>query len=214
MWVMPVGAITSKPFKPGTTGWSASDLADPQIESQWLKGRYEIIEGVLTEMPAAYFSGAKRLYKLQLRISLHQQAAGPAGSFANDVDIVIDEPRVVRADAVWLTPGDEARQAQAVSSLPADVAGPDPERMRLLVPPTLVIESVSPGHEAHDRRTKRKWYAEFGVPNYWIFDPFARSLDVLVLRGRAYEVEAAGAADDHVRPTQFPRLVLPLGEVW
>lgn len=214
MTCMPNGVTSAKRFRPGTTGWSASDLHNPEVESQWVRGRYEIVEGVLTEMPAACFSGAKRLYKLQLQISLHQQATRLAGSFANDVDIVIDEPRVVRADAVWLTQADEVRQAVAVSGLPAEERERDPERMRLLVPPTLVIESVSPGHEAHDRRTKRTWYAEFGVPNYWVFDPFARSLECLVLDARAYRVDQVAGGADEVRPSLFPGLALSLAEVW
>lgn len=56
------GVTSVKRFKPGTTGWSASDLRDPDVESQWVRGRYEIVERMLTEMLAAYFSGAKRLY--------------------------------------------------------------------------------------------------------------------------------------------------------
>ena len=94
-------------------------------------------------------------------------------------------------------------------------SGPrDPERTRILVPPTLVIESLSPGHEAHDRRTKRKWYAEFGVPNYWLFDPFARSMECLMLESGTYRVDRHARGDDELRPSLFPGLVVPLGEVW
>lgn len=58
---MPRGALSSKPFRPGTTGWSASDLDDPRIEGKWLRGSYEIVEGVLTRMPPAYFIGGESL---------------------------------------------------------------------------------------------------------------------------------------------------------
>ena len=49
--------VESRPFLPGTTGWTASDLDDPQIERLWFSGRYEIVEGVLTSMPPAYLAG-------------------------------------------------------------------------------------------------------------------------------------------------------------
>ena len=214
---MPRGATTSKPFKPGTTGWGASDLDDPEVEAKWFQGRYEIIEGVLSEMPAAYFSSSNSLYELQLRISLHQRASGIHGKFANDVDIVLDEPRVVRVDAAWMTPQDQVKQSAAVAAAPPPAApgGPrDPKRTRILVPPTLIIESLSPGHESHDRRTKRKWYAEFGVPNYWLFDPFARSLECLVLEKDAYRTEQHAKGDGELRPSLFPGLVVPLAQVW
>ena len=214
---MPPGATTSKPFRPGTTGWGASDLDDPDVEAKWFQGRYEIIEGVLSEMPAAYYSGSRRLFRLQHLIATYQQSAGIRGDFANEVDIVLDEPRVVRADAVWMTPQDDARQMAAVANAPplATSAAPrDPDRTRILVPPTLIIESLSPGHEFHDRRIKRKWYAEFGVPNYWLFDPFARSLECLVLEGSAYRDDQAGRENDTVRPRLFPGLAIPLSDLW
>jgi hypothetical protein len=44
-------ALVARPFLPGTTGWTASDLDDPAIERGWIRGSYEIVEGVLTTMP-------------------------------------------------------------------------------------------------------------------------------------------------------------------
>lgn len=40
---MTAPATGSRPFEVGTTGWTADDLLDPQIERQWEDGRYEII---------------------------------------------------------------------------------------------------------------------------------------------------------------------------
>ena len=37
-------------------------------------------------------------------------------------------------------------------------------------PPDWVLEVASPGTEAEDRGTKRRKYAEMGVPEYWMFD--------------------------------------------
>jgi len=84
----------------------------------------------------------------------------------------------------------------------------------LTLPPTLVIESVSQGHEDHDEVTKRRWYAGFGIPHYWIVDGFARKLDCLRLNGSAYDLQAAGTQNDIVEPPAFPGLKIPLREVW
>ena len=51
-------------FEPGTTGWSADDLDDPEIERLWFQGAYEIVEGVLTKMPPAYFDGSIAVQRL------------------------------------------------------------------------------------------------------------------------------------------------------
>src|SRR4029077_603034 len=90
----------------------------------------------------------------------------------------------------------------------------DPDRTRLLVPPTLIIESVSPGHELHDERTKMRWYAEFGVPNYWIVDAFARTLKCFVLDQSAYRLDMSGTDQAEVNPSCFPGLGIPFGRLW
>jgi Uma2 family endonuclease len=200
--------IETRPFEPGTTGWTADDLDDPEIEREWSAGRYEIVEGVLTKMPPAYFIGGKVLFRLMNRVAAH--IGEEAGSFASEVEIVVDEHRVVRADAAFLTPAEEKRQRIA-----AVAAGrKDPDRTRILIPPTLIIECVSPGHEQHDHRTKRRWYAEFGVPNYWLLNPFKRTLECLVLRDGTYEDDAEGQGSEKVRPCLFPGLILRLGQIW
>jgi Uma2 family endonuclease len=198
----------SRPFVPGTTGWTAQDLDDPDIEHRWFEGRHEIVEGVLTTMPPAYFVGGETLFRLMSRVALH--AGEAAGSFATEVDIVVDEDRVARADAAFLTPADKQRQREtALAAGRKDLA-----RTRILIPPTLIIECLSPGHEKHDYRTKRRWYAEFGVPNYWLLAPFQRTLQCLVLRDGAYHDDAVGQGNEEVRPSLFPGLVLHLEEIW
>ena len=66
----------------------------------------------------------------------------------------------------------------------------------------------------HDGRTKKKWYAGFGVPNYWILDGFIRSLQCMVLEFGDYRVDVEGAEADELRPALFPGLVVPLGSLW
>jgi Uma2 family endonuclease len=203
-------APSPRPFVPGTTGWTARDLDDPEIERQWFSGRFEIIDGVLTTMAPAYFTGSRPLQELVFQLKTHLKAKQLPDDFGGEVDIVIDEDRIVRADAVWLTPQDQERQRQAML-----LAGKtDPKRTRVLVPPTLVIESISPGHERHDERTKRRWYAEFGTPNYWILNAFARSLKCLVRDAGEFRADAEGSGSAAVHPSLFPGLTIDLATLW
>ena len=53
-------------------------------------------------------------------------------------------------------------------------------RPRADVPVTssmLIVEVVSPGSIRHDRVTKRKYYQQAGVPEYWIVDQDAQMID-------------------------------------
>jgi Uma2 family endonuclease len=140
----------------------------------------------------------------------HMRENGIGGTFATEPDIIIDDARVARPDAALMTTEDKRLQRQAA----AVAGGRDPRRTRILVPPTLIVESVSPGHEHHDRKTKFRWYAEFGVPNYWILDAFQHSLTCWVLDGAAYRQDAAGRNTDEIRPGLFPGLVISLASIW
>ena len=130
--------------------------------------------------------------------------------FGGEVDVVIDEDRIVRADAVWLTPEDWDRQKEATTR----AGKSDPRRTRILIAPTFVIESISPGHERHDETTKRRWYAEFGILNYWLLDSFSRSLKCLALDGEDYRVDAEGRGFAVVKSSLFPGLSIALKDLW
>lgn len=205
---MPLSLAESRPFAPGTTGWSALDLDEPEIERLWSAGRFEIVEGVLTTMPPAYFIGGLAVTRVMHRVLLH--VGEEMGGFATELEIVVDEARVARSDAAFMTPADLLRQREATAA----AGKSDPHRTRILVPPTLIIECVSPGHERHDERTKRRWYAEFGVPNYWLLNPFKQTLKCLVLRNGNYEDDAGGKGNEDIKPALFPGLSLKLGELW
>jgi Uma2 family endonuclease len=207
---MPPVDTSLRPFEPGTTGWSASDLDDPEIERLWFEGRYEIVDGVLTTMAPAYFTGGEATSNLLVILHNHVRKHRLGGSFANETDIIIDDSRVAVADFVYMSAEDKKRQQKAVKS----AGRPDPDRTRILVPPTLIVESVSPGHERHDRRTKFRWYAEFGVRNYWILDAFARSMDCFMLDDSNYKLDVSGGKAGVIRPALFPGLKISMAQIW
>ena len=79
--------------------------------------------------------------------------------------------------------------------------------------PALVVEVVSQSSRRHDRVTKLGWYASIGVPEYWIVDPDARTLERLVLQGSTYLI-AQTATEGAFCPESFRGLEIPLDEVW
>jgi hypothetical protein len=198
-------------FAPGTMGWTVADLEDPLFARLWFAGRYEIVEGVLTQMPAAYFAGQEALYNLMRVVEDHAVAElGVRPRIAMEVEVVVNLRRLARSDAAMLLPADSKRQTAA-----ARKAGKtDPARTLIYVPPTLIVESLSPGHEDHDLHTKRRWYAEFGVPHYWMLDAVRKELHCLRLLHERYINDAEGHGKQVVRPSLFPGLTIPLKRVW
>lgn len=82
-------------------------------------------------------------------------------------------------------------------------------------PPDLVMEVVSPGAEAHHRDyvTKREEYLAFGVREYWIVDPIARRVLVLVRNGDAW-VERVFQNDQAAEGLVLPGFAVRLPELW
>jgi Uma2 family endonuclease len=80
--------------------------------------------------------------------------------------------------------------------------------------PDLVVEVVSPTSVRYDRVTKLRWYAQLGIPEYWIVDPKARTLERLVLRDGAYVIAGSFADDEVMEPETFEGMSIPLAKVW
>ncbi len=205
-----VAADQTRALRPGSSGWSAADLRDPDIERQWDANHYEMIRGVIAEMPPAAFDHGYCASKLLDLVERHLEAQGVRSFKSYEVDACLDEDTVMKIDAVLLVADDERRQAAAwrkmrKSSLTVG---------RLLVPPTLAVESISMGHEARDRSHKHSEYERFGIPNYWIVDAMRRTLTCFRLIAGRYQLDAQGKDRNVIRPTAFPGLSIPLKDVF
>lgn len=80
--------------------------------------------------------------------------------------------------------------------------------------PQLAIEILSPSSRYHNRVRKAEWYASIGVPEYWIVDVDARSLERFVLRCGAHALKEQVVGDEDFRPTSMKGLVIPLAPIW
>jgi Uma2 family endonuclease len=196
---------------PGTTGWSVHDLDDPRVEAAWEAGHFQIIEGVLALMPPAYWDNSVALQRLIRIVQRYLEEQNQPLDFGYEVDVIVGDRRVPKADAVYMSDADKARQLRANRSKRK------PKRIkfgRLRVPPTLVIENISKGHEAEDRIVKRRFYAAASIPNYWILDVYQKSLECLVLKGDAYALDQLGRGKGRVGPKCFPELTIELSKIW
>jgi Uma2 family endonuclease len=81
-------------------------------------------------------------------------------------------------------------------------------------PPDLAVEILSPGSEHTDRRTKFEEYQEFGIANYWIIDPKAKTAEAFKLRRKRYVPAGSGRSKDTVSFPPFPDLPIHLPDLW
>src|SRR5258706_2014066 len=130
---------------PGSTGWTVHDLDDPMVEEAWEAGHFQIIEGVLAIMPPAYWDNSVALQQLIYQIQRHLEERSLPTGFGYEVDVIVGETHVPKADAVYMSEADKTRQLQANKTRrkPKGI-----KYGRLRVPPTLVIENIRKGHES------------------------------------------------------------------
>jgi Uma2 family endonuclease len=125
---------------------------------------------------------------------------GPGGWWIFvEVDVMLGPHDVVRPDlAGWR----RDRLSQPGLKRPIDVV------------PDWVCEVLSPSTAARDRVTKRRLYAQAGIPFYWLIDPELRALEALALRDGVW-VEL-GVFDDTAtaRIAPFDAIELEIGRLF
>jgi Uma2 family endonuclease len=117
-------------------------------------------------------------------------------ALAAPVGITLADHSVAEPDVIYL-----ARRATSEELRRAIVGLPD-----------LLIEVISPSGVRRDRGLKLRLYAETGVPEYWIADPFERQVDFMVNRGGRFEVVLPEV--DLYRSPTLPEIALDLAELW
>jgi Uma2 family endonuclease len=203
-------AATHRQFEPGTTGWMIDDLQDPDIQWLWSEGRHELVAGVLTKLAPQGFEVIDPLSRLRRLVEKHLDSLKQSGNFYNEVDLLLRPSRVARPDMIFLTPQQHRQQKLLQQERGHGTLKYHP----VYVMPELIVESLSVGHEDHDRVTKREWYAEANIPNYWLLDAKERSLVCLVLGAGGYVGGASGRHNDVVRASVFGGVTIPLADVW
>ena len=136
-------------FAPGTPGWSAEDLPNPEVERLWELGSYEIVEGVLTIVPPAQFASSSSLLNLLFIVTRFMEESGIEGQFGIEADYIISGQRVARTDALLLMKADFPRHRRTSQS--SKRYKRKTRIGRITQPPTLIVELISLGHERHDR---------------------------------------------------------------
>ena len=80
--------------------------------------------------------------------------------------------------------------------------------------PDLVVEILSTTHEDRDRRIKRRLYAKNRVPEYWLVDPVAATIEMLRLKGRAFRTVESFERGSVLTSVTLPGFHLPLDELF
>jgi Uma2 family endonuclease len=177
---------------------------DPEND---MEGRYELIDGELTQLPPE--SPENNFIANNLQFLL--------------VALKIVSLRLVRIHCLELQV--PALQLKDAANRYPDLVILRPEHLDLMgrrltitldmPPPRLVAEVVSPGKSNRDRDyiNKRAQYAAIDVPEYWLIDPKTQTVTVLELQGDDYREVGTFGGDDRIISPSFPELTLTAEQV-
>ena len=161
------------------------------------RNRYELVEGQLfvsgvpgTDHQRKLGAAAGQLMDHVDRHELGEVLVGP-------LDVVLDCATVLVPDFIFVS---TARKSIVKTEC---IEGA----------PDLVVEVTSDSTRLIDRFVKRDRYAEFGVPEYWLLEPFEPRIEVLRLEGRKYRVVAVFGPGDTLESPTFPGFRLPLASL-
>jgi Uma2 family endonuclease len=122
--------------------------------------RREILDGELNVTPSPVPRHAKVVFEIARSLGDYADEAG-GQVYGSDVDIVLGAENVVIPDVIYI--------------------GPDRMQMiglkAVFGAPSLIVEVLSPSTQHVDRGKKRAIYARFGVPEYWLADPDANTVE-------------------------------------
>ena len=128
--------------------------------------RYELLNGelILSPSPKEIHQYISSILHIMIGTFVRERSLGRV--YFSPFDVVLSDTNVVQPDILF------------ISNERADIVTPD----NVQGAPDLVVEILSPATAERDRTVKLDLYATHGVKEYWIVDPDAKTITVL-LRG-------------------------------
>ncbi len=172
--------------------WTCADLlAAPDDGKRW-----EIIDGHRIELTTPDLGHATVVSNLLSQLLPLRRAHG-LKVFTAPLLVFLSEDTMMQPDIACLLPDSLARLT----------------RDGIDGAPDLMVEVISLGMRSHDIYAKREIYRSYGINEYWIVDPVARSVDVQTLREAHYR-EKGFSGDDTLASPLLPCADLPLAAIF
>jgi Uma2 family endonuclease len=160
--------------------------------------RYEILDGELYVVAAPNIRHQSVSLDLKVALIQHIKEMGLGKILDAPCDVILSEENVVQPDILF------------VRKERLGIIGD----MNIHGAPDLVVEILSAGTRTKDLEIKRKIYLGFGVQEYWIVDPDAATMEVLVWSEAGYVSAGVYGKSERLSSPLLPELNLPLTEIF
>lgn len=158
--------------------------------------RWELIEGELIPMasPTVPHQSVDALLGYEF-VRLVKQGLGRV---FHSIDVVLSPHNTFRPDLIFVS----NERAHIITR--ANIQGA----------PDLVVEIRSPSTAGLDEVTKREIYERYGVREYWLADPEAQTVTVLLLGENGYEISGIYAKGDTLTSPTLEGFSIDLNEIF
>jgi len=177
-----------------TRTWTVAEL--DELHQDQPGDRHEIIDGdvFVTPSPVPFHQSVSIEFSSELREVVRRGHLGRI--YTAPIDVQFSERDRAVPDIAF------------VSRECLGIVGP----VRIDGAPDLIVEILSPSTRRRDATTKRALYERYGVREYWLIDPIARTVTVYVLRGGRYEL--LPHFDGVLRSVVLPGLAIEVAAVF
>ncbi len=160
--------------------------------------RYELLDGELIMAAAPNMTHQRVIIRLGTRLHTFVEDRDLGESFHTPTDVVLSDTNVVQPDILY------------VSNERSHVITTDNIRGA----PDLIVEILSPSTARYDRTLKRTLYARHGVREYWLADPYDKTVTVMLLGAGGFDVAAIYGEGDTLTSPTLEGLRLNLDEIF
>ena len=163
--------------------------------------RYELLDGELVVVPSPNATHQRIGFQMAKILDRQVEDNSLGELFIAPFDVEFwngNEKEVVQPDILFISAAREHILTEA------NVQGA----------PDLVVEILSPSTESRDRGYKRELYARHGVSEFWLVDPNARSIEVLLLSAGEYESGGNYGPEDMLTSPTLQGFEFSLAEIF
>ena len=130
---------------------------------------YQLINGMFVKSPSPVPYHQTISKRIQFELYKFEQL-GKGKVFNAPMDVYLSEDNTFQPDLIFIV----TERLSIIGS------------KKIEGPPDIVIEILSPHTAYYDLQQKKKIYEQYGVKEYWIVDPMAKSIDIYKNEGKKY----------------------------
>ncbi|MBF0491900.1 MAG: Uma2 family endonuclease [Deltaproteobacteria bacterium] len=160
--------------------------------------RYELIDGDLYMVPAPIPFHQKVIMYLAFELQRFVEKQKIGEIFFAPVDVYLSDEDVVQPDLLFIS-----KNRSGII-----------EEKYICGAPDLVVEVLSPASKARDKGIKKHLYDKFGVQEYWLVDPEAKSIEVLQMKEAGLKTFKVFAANSSLKSPLLKKLNLSLKKIF